>query len=342
MTIKEGCHDSMETGNPTIERHHSPIRDEAMVDSEVNVSELDQKEENTMQMVRVLQGRLKAMAKFAVIHQTIIGKKPYESELSTEINDSNDERGRTERRIPKTVCRESNIYDENDHDYKIIEDNTNESYRISSLAYRNSRTPHTDAQSRIESIFQEYQDEIVGSTETEEKHLSFRQLKRAKSSRKLSVQGIFDRDIQRKRLQSLQSQLENNSTRYLARASNSLVFRVQNGQKDHWPIPISESEMNPSLLIQLSLQMITHPRTRRDMERVALHEISQELFVHAFWLTHVQFFQKLSWREQKHLQHKISAIYPKILTVVTQSEQPSRRDSIFRTYPLVTIILFSF
>lgn len=324
----------VDDGDPRNQAPHN-ARDEY---SRLLTTCLEQKEENTMQMVRVLQGRVKALTNFIRLkHQResinipttthVIKPTNERSEIGAKSSDTDENATKYDQYENKIQLQNFQCLDyAEESDDKFNEDSEG-SYIISSLAYRNPRTPHTDAERRIESLIQEYEDESNPNEYVPTKR---------RSVSRLRAHDIASRHKHRKLIiQSLLSRLESNSSQYLTRASNSITFHVKSEEEIIWPIPISDKEMNPTLLLHVSLQMITHAKTRRNMETLSLHGISQSIFVHSFWLTHVQYFQKLSWREQTYLKTKISQLYPQMIAVVTDSQPPSKRDLFFRTYPLV-------
>jgi hypothetical protein len=265
------------------------------------------KEQHSQQMVRCLQGRLKALASVAVLSAKVNSSDKKPSDL-----------------LPRM---ESQLgQDEPDSDREPENDDVNDNSAMNALAYRNPHTPHTEAERRMEGLFSEYQEEIEAASEAKKN-----QPKKSKSSRKTSPIDLVDRERRRKRLKSLQIIAENNSTKFLSRSSNSIVYRA----KKKWPIPINENEMNPKLFLDISLQMIQHPGICKDIETLVLHPTSEDLLVHAFWYMHVQFFQKISFSEQTYLQTRISNLYPGIIAQITQAETEHKRDMLFRTYPLV-------
>jgi hypothetical protein len=289
--------------------------DESYCDPESNSENIDEngneddepsfadRDEHSRQMVRVLHRRLQALVEFAIESGFALPQN------DRGVNDSNI--GQICQRVSTST--KSDIDDNREHD---------DDSPINTLAYRNPHTPHTTAEKRMESLFVEYQDEVEASNG---QHV----LERSRSSRKFSAFDLLDRERRRKKLKSMQAIAENNSTKNLSRAPNSVIYRV-NGE-----FPIGEHELNPSLYLEMSLHMIQHPNTRRDMKDLTIHETSKELLVNAFWLCHVQFFQKISFKEQTYLLSKISTIYPKIIRVITQAQTQHKRDILFRTYPLV-------
>ena len=273
-------------------------------DDVVSSSSFQEKEEHSKQMLRVLHRRLEALVQVAENTKNHVPQH-HDQEMLLDV-------------IGGLSQQQLTVSD----DKSIIDTTAQGENPLNSLAYRNQHTPHTKAEKRIESLFTELREEIEASDNKQV-------LKRSKSSRKFSTHDLVDRERRRKKLKSLQSTAEIMSTKFLSRAPSSVVFRVN--QK----APISKDEFNPALFLEMSLQMIHHQGTRKDIEKLTLHQTSKELLVQTFWLCHVQFFQKIAFREQTYLQNKISKLYPEVIRIITHAETQHKRDILFRIYPLI-------
>ena len=263
------------------------------------------KEEHSKQMLRVLHSRLEALVKATDSTKTETRRHDQDALLGTQSSD--------------TIGHLSQQQLATSDEKSVLDSATQGENPLNSLAYRNQHTPHTKAEKRLESLFAE-----------ETQASDYKQvLKRSKSSRVFSTDDLFDRERRRKKLKALQSAAEHMSTKFLSRAPSSVVFRVS--QK----VSISHDEFNPTLFLDMSLQMIHHQGTRQDIEKLALHETSKDLLMQTFWLCHVQFFQKMAFKEQTYLHNKMSTLYPEVIRVITQADTEHKRDILFRTYPLI-------
>lgn len=101
------------------------------------------------------------------------------------------------------------------------------------------------------------------------------------------------------------------------------------------PIPMKETEMNPGLLITLSCEKIVVESGKRLLKTVALHETSQKLFIHMYWLIHCRFFQSNSGAEQRFLLQNVADTFPRLMEVVKSVVPLKHGDFIFRYYPFV-------
>lgn len=168
-----------------------------------------------------------------------------------------------------------------------------------SLAFRDPNLPYTEAGRKIELLFQKYHDNE--GNETERKG-------RKKARRGAGRLDIEKQERRRKAIMHIQTQLEKNSEKYVTRAANSLHFRVQfcNGddhsitsplntdvdpRQEKWPIELGGFDMNPQLLLKLSIEKAIIPNGLVLMKRLVLNEISCDLFVYIFWFVHCRFFQ---------------------------------------------------
>lgn len=188
----------------------------------------------------------------------------------------------------------------------------------------------TESSKRIQSLFERYQNKSI-----EDNNANRKQTKWKRQLHRLEVKQIEKR---KKSIESIHKILQNNSSRYLSRCANSLRFKMPKRNKDEqeaYPIPIQETEMNPRLLITLSCEKVVVEGGKRMLKTVALHDISQKLFIHMYWLIHCRFFQSNSGAEQRYLLQIIADIFPKCMEVVKRIVPVKHGDFIFRYYPFV-------
>jgi hypothetical protein len=184
-----------------------------------------------------------------------------------------------------------------------IEDNESDSGSIHLLLTKDPDIPHTDAAKRLETMFDTYHEEgSIGHDKKKKKRESKRKygLSRLEAKR---------RERRRREIQRFQALLEENSSKYLARAANSIRFKVtsrdsismtgnlpsMNPEKyppsDSYPIPLGGSEMNPDLFLGYSCEKMAIKKGKKIMKEVSLHPISLNLFVVMYWFIHCRFFQ---------------------------------------------------
>jgi hypothetical protein len=188
----------------------------------------------------------------------------------------------------------------------------------------------TESSKRILSMFDRYQNEHNGDNKPNPK-----QTKRKRHLNRLEIKRI---EKSKKVIESIHRMLQNNSSRYLSRYANSLQYKIPKGtenEQETYPIPIQETEMNPSLLITLSCEKIVVESGKRLLKTVALHETSQELFIQMYWLTHCRFFQSNSGAEQRYLLQRVAELFPKFMAVVKYIVPVKHGDFIFKFYPFV-------
>ena len=171
------------------------------------------------------------------------------------------------------------------------------------LFTKNPNVPQTEAAKRLETMFETYHQEgSLVHGKKKKKHESKRKygLSRLEAKR---------RERRRKEIQRFQALLEENSSNYLARAANSIRFKVKSGDNisrpgnlpicnpekyppsDSYPIPLGGSEMNPELFLGYSCEKMAIKKGRKLMKEVAFHQISLNLFVVMYWFIHCRFFQ---------------------------------------------------
>ncbi len=176
------------------------------------------------------------------------------------------------------------------------------------LSFRNHLLLQTDAAKKVEHILHVYREEgYANHTKTKSS--------KPKYKRGLSRLEARRREKRKKNIIQLQSVLENNSSKYLARAANSVLFRMKrlDGDKcgnlhkqfldkggmedsceENWPIPVGGHDMNPELLIRLSCEKLTICKGRQALSSLVLHRISLRLFVFLYWFSHCRFFQVIN------------------------------------------------
>lgn len=164
---------------------------------------------------------------------------------------------------------------------------------LHNLAHKDPKSvPETDASKRLEQIFETYMLE----KNKDNLNTTTKKSKKRKGLNRIQVK----RGERRKRsIQALQNQLKKTSSKHLSRSANSLRFHLRAKQSDNketavddeFPIPVSESEMDPHLLLTLSCEKLAIDRGRRLLKEVVLHMISQKLFVLMYWFVHCRFFQ---------------------------------------------------
>lgn len=160
---------------------------------------------------------------------------------------------------------------------------------------------------------------------------------------------------------SIQKQLEKNSENFVARAANTLRFKIDssktnlskltrnnssgicpdeftdmshdehniNPQSENWPIPLGGIDMNPKLLLKLSLLKAALSSCNNSngmtgpgfvlLKRLVLCPISCNLYVYLFWFIHCRFFQPFSSSEQRYLLGKIATIFPLLMSSLINS-----------------------
>ena len=181
-----------------------------------------------------------------------------------------------------------------------------------SLAFRDPKLSTTEAGKRMEMIFQQLREKNENGNE----YMKERERKgrKKKKKKKCNTSSRLDKEKQERRkntIRALQLQLEKNSGKYVARAANTLQFKthhIDQSQvlncnfytendvsmaccKESWPIPLGGFEMNPSLLLQLSVEKAIIPYGSFLMKRLASNSISCNLYVYIFWFVHCRFFQ---------------------------------------------------
>jgi hypothetical protein len=188
----------------------------------------------------------------------------------------------------------------------------------------------TESSKRILSLFERYQNKSIEEINTNQKQTKWkRQLNR------LEVKQVEKR---KKSIESIHKILQSNSSRYLSRCADSVRFKKpkrNEDEKEAYPIPVQEKEMNPRLLITLSCEKIVVEGGKRMLKTVALHETSQKLFILMYWLIHCRFFQSNSGAEQRYLLQMIADIFPNFMEVVEKIVPVKHGDFIFRYYPFV-------
>mmetsp|Transcript_21175 Transcript_21175/g.31177 ORF Transcript_21175/g.31177 Transcript_21175/m.31177 type:complete len:632 (+) Transcript_21175:82-1977(+) len=312
---------------------------------------LDRKKENVWQMVDVLRYRLDALNKFIETNE-LATKLVIEDCDVTDSSPTNSlvlEQG------------EKSIFGEEDDTKQQIEENfVSNSGQCSlrcphSLAFRNPDLPQTDAGRKLESLFLNYREDSVegihgrsGGGKSKKRGISRIEAKR--------------REKKKRTIQAIQGELEANASRHLARAANSLRYRItkskdQQGRQlvdevngkgikhavpdkcnphtEEWPIPLG-NDMKPELLIRLSCEKIVLPSGESMLKRLALHSVSLNLYVYMFWFVHCRFFQPHSGKEQGYLLGKVAAVFPHFIASISSLEAPpQKRDFLFRHYPLL-------
>lgn len=224
-------------------------------------------QDSTLHMANELQGRLESLNGLVVRRSTVI---PYASDKvsGTDLNEDK-----------STESLSSKIGDFGDSDLG--------NRRIPSpLSFINPDLVETEAGRRLETLFDKFQDEGIVHSKRQCDSKSKHGLSRLEAKR---------RERRKKAIQSLQSQLENNSSMYLARAANSVHFKVKlchtDCSDDEYPIPVGGHEMNPELLLSLSCEKTVLDRGRQLMKSIVLHKNSLNLFVLMYWFVHCRFFQ---------------------------------------------------
>ena len=175
------------------------------------------------------------------------------------------------------------------------------------LSFRNHLLLQTDAAKKIEHILHTYREEDYNHPKTK--------CSKPKYKRGLSRLEARRREKRKKNIIQLQSVLENNSSKYLARAANSVLFRmnrsdgdkcgnlhkqfldkggIEDSYEENWPIPVGGHDMNPELLIRLSCEKLTICKGRQALSSLVLHRISLRLFVFLYWFSHCRFFQVMN------------------------------------------------
>ena len=188
-----------------------------------------------------------------------------------------------------------------------------------SLAHRNPNLPQSDAGRNLDVLFQKYRDD-------NDEEAGIRGI--SKGKKRVNWLEIKRKEKRKKTIQSLQRQLENNSSRYLARAANSVVYRSNkprkegieipyrsdenfldkvNAYKEDWPIPLGGNEMNPELLLRLSCeQMIAWNDQQKMLKCLVLHEIFLNIYIYMYWFAHCRFFQVCLSCEDQLYSHSFS------------------------------------
>jgi len=168
------------------------------------------------------------------------------------------------------------------------------------LAFRDPEMPQTDVAKRLEIFFQRHHDKK--SDNKLRSKVSYI-IKTRCSLNRLESKRI---EIRKRRIRKLQSQLETNSGKFLARAANSICFRIKPNANDsdcdepEYPIPIERHEMNPEIFLRISFEQTSLNRGRGELKMLVLHKISQDLFVDMYWLIHCRFFQASLSKSRPH------------------------------------------
>jgi len=179
--------------------------------------------------------------------------------------------------------------------------NIDENARIpQSLAYRNLDLPFTEAGKKMELLFQKMDDNDMTRR---------KKRVRKKTRRRAGLSDLEQLERSRNLIFSIQNKLEKNAEKYVTRAANSLRFKVNNKEKnkkqevdcfkisdfnryqEDWPIPLDRYNMDPELLLRLSIETAVLSNKTYLMKRVILHETTYDLYVYIFWFVHCRFFQ---------------------------------------------------
>ena len=186
---------------------------------------------------------------------------------------------------------ESQSFQQNPASNEVDTESDDLTSKVHVLAHRDPKSVlDTDASKRLEHIFDRYM--------SEHKEDSDAPTKKSKKRKGLNRIQVKRGERLKKSILTLQNQLQKNSSRYLSRSANSLRFQSTSVVDDEFPIPVSESEMDPNLLLTLSCEMLAIDTGRRLLKAVVLHAISQKLFVLMFWFIHCRFFQvRIFWQQ---------------------------------------------
>lgn len=166
---------------------------------------------------------------------------------------------------------------------------------ICPLVFRNPNLPQTEAGRKLESIFINFHDETLHKGEKNKRKI--KGLNRIEARKK---------ERRKKIILLLQNKLEHNSEKYVARAANSVKYHADPGMiarnnavddigvdpfVEKWPILLGGFDMNPELFLRLSCALMNTPSGDQVLKKLALQNISFNLFVYMYWFIHCRFFQ---------------------------------------------------
>lgn len=190
----------------------------------------------------------------------------------------------------------------------------------------------TESSKRIQLMFEKYMNmrdtkgdiENQANFSTKKKHRSQLEMKRE--------------ETRKRAIESIEKILRNNSSLYISRCANSLRYRIpreHDAAHQNHPIPLQEKEMNPTLLLNLSCEKMCVDSGKRILRMIALHDSSQQLFIHMYWLVHCRFFQTNSGAEQRYLLEKVAQIFPQFIHAANMVTPSNHSDFIYRYYPFL-------
>jgi len=161
-----------------------------------------------------------------------------------------------------------------------------EPHPLSSQIHRMS---HSDAGRRVEEMIEKYKADTCNR---------FKRVMPTVHGHAMSRIEVQRSEKRKKNVHILRSRLEENATKCLSRAVNTVRFRVPSAShatKDmseiDFPIPLGEHDMNPELLLRLSCEQAWLDHGRQSLISMAMSEISKNMLVLTFWFVHCRFFQ---------------------------------------------------